>query len=159
MLPVHGRVALQLVEASELAELSTLFLRARAHYEDELTVHWTSVGSTRGLIRMAEFDPWLTAWRQYGPRSQDIEELRRWRYVRRPEPQIAYSFIACSVRQAADRVGVSEATLTKAIDDGYLIAHRAGDKGGKRIIRAADLDEWVKSLPTERVGERWSHWG
>lgn len=108
---------------------------------------------------MAEFSPWLTAWRQYGPRSQDIEELRRWRYVRSPDPQIAYSFIACSVRDAADRVGVSETTLTKAIDAGYLIAHRAGDKGGKRIIRAVDLDEWVRSLPTERVGERWSHWG
>ncbi|MCG7284938.1 helix-turn-helix domain-containing protein [Cellulomonas sp. ACRRI] len=157
-MPVYDRVALQLVEASALSGASTLFLRARAHYEDELTVHWITAGSSRGLVRVAEFAPWLAAWRQYGPRSTDIEELRRWTYVRRPEPQIAYSFVACSVRQAADRVGVSETTLTKAIDDGYLIAHRAGDKGGKRIIRAVDLDEWVQSLPTERVGERWSHW-
>jgi excisionase family DNA binding protein len=158
-MPVYDRVALTLVEASATSGATTRFLRARAHYEDELTVHWTSRGSSRGIIRVAEFEPWLKEWRERGPRSQDIEELRRWRYVQRPAPQIAYSFIACSVRDAADRVGVSETTLTKAIDAGCLIAHRAGDKGGKRIIRAVDLDEWVQSLPTERVGERWSHWG
>ena len=68
-----------------------------------------------------------------------------------------YSFISCTLRQAADRTGVSEATLSNAIADGYLTAHRAGDRGGRIVLRAVDLDEWVQSLPTESPKEReWS---
>lgn len=65
---------------------------------------------------------------------------------------LALAAVSYSMPGAAAASGISEATLTKAIADGELIAHYVGVKGGKRIIRAADLDEYVLSLPTERPG-------
>jgi excisionase family DNA binding protein len=70
------------------------------------------------------------------------------------EQPVVYSFVSCSMRQAVDRTGVSEATLHKAISDGWLVAHYVGERGGKIVIRAQDLDEWVKSLPTESRREQ-----
>lgn len=43
--------------------------------------------------------------------------------------------------------GLSERTLRDAIADGSLTAHYVGRKV---VIRHEDLDEWVRSLPTER---------
>jgi excisionase family DNA binding protein len=146
VVPVYDRVSMTLVDAAELAGVPRMFLRARAAW-GELSVHWLSPDSHRGIVRLAELHPWMHARRGLGL-TVDQE-------VSVAEGPIAYSFISCSVRDAATRSGVSEATLNKAIAQGYLIAHRAGDKGGKRIIRAEDLDAWVRSLPTERAGERW----
>lgn len=43
--------------------------------------------------------------------------------------------------------GLSERTLRDAIADGSLTVHYSGRK---LVIRREDLDEWVRSLPTER---------
>lgn len=43
--------------------------------------------------------------------------------------------------------GISKATLTKAVADGELVVHYVGSK---RVVRAVDLDEYVRSLPTSR---------
>lgn len=48
--------------------------------------------------------------------------------------------------EAAEVVGVSEATLRRAIDRGDLVARFSGRK---TLIRPADLEAWVESLPTE----------
>ena len=149
--PIYDCVAVTLVEAAAAAGVSRPFLRSRAYYWDEFTVHWVSPGSGRGLVREAEFRPWLTAFNDAGRRT-DGGGLG---YMPTNNP-IAYAFVSCSLRDAADRTGVSERTLMDAIESGYLAARRAGAKQGKWILRAEDLDAWVKSLPTERRGERWS---
>lgn len=48
--------------------------------------------------------------------------------------------------EAAEAVGVSEATLRRAIDRGDLAARFSGRK---TLIRVADLAAWVDALPTE----------
>lgn len=48
---------------------------------------------------------------------------------------------------ATRAVGVSERTLRDAIATGDLVAHYIGRKP---LIRRADLDAWVRALPTER---------
>ena len=149
--PVYDRIAITLVEAADVAGVTRPFLRSRAHYWDELTVHWVSLESVRGLVREAEFRPWLAAFNEAGRRIDG----RSLGYMPTDNP-IAYSFVSCSLRDAADRTGVSEQTLMDAIQTGYLAAHRAGAKQGRWILRAEDLDAWVKSLPTERRDERWS---
>jgi hypothetical protein len=44
--------------------------------------------------------------------------------------------------------GLSDKTIRKAIADGDLVAHYYGTKP---VIVAADLAEWIESLPTERA--------
>lgn len=46
------------------------------------------------------------------------------------------------------------ATLRRAIEDRRFVAHWTGDKVGRIVVRAHDLDEWVQSLPTESPRER-----
>lgn len=48
---------------------------------------------------------------------------------------------------AVAATGIGETNIKKAIADGELVAHYVGRK---LVIHAADLDEWVRSLPTER---------
>lgn len=60
----------------------------------------------------------------------------------------AYPFISASLSRAAEAADVSESTIKTAIADGSLTAHYVGARSSKPVIRAADLDEWVQSLPT-----------
>ena len=55
--------------------------------------------------------------------------------------QIAYTF-----EQAAEQCGYSVRTLKQAVADGNLLARYANTKG---VIRHADLDDWLDSLPAE----------
>lgn len=55
--------------------------------------------------------------------------------------------VSYDLARAAAAVGLSERTLRDAIAAGDLIAHYLGRKP---LIRRADLDAWIKSLPTER---------
>lgn len=55
--------------------------------------------------------------------------------------------VSYDLARAAAAVGLSERTLRDAIATGDLIAHYLGRKP---LIRRADLDAWIESLPTER---------
>lgn len=61
-----------------------------------------------------------------------------------------FTRIAYTVVEAAEACGVSRATIDAAIRNGDLVANYAGAKGGKKLIRAVELDNWVAALPTER---------
>lgn len=50
---------------------------------------------------------------------------------------------------AAARTSLGRTTIKDAIEDGELVAHYAGKKKTKPIIYRADLESWVKNLPTE----------
>lgn len=53
-----------------------------------------------------------------------------------------------SLAEAATEVRLSKDTLRNAIYMGFLRAKKSGAGGGGRfIIRRADLDSWVESLP------------
>lgn len=55
--------------------------------------------------------------------------------------------VSYSIPGAVVATGIGETTIRKALNDGDLVAHYVGSKP---VIRAADLDEWVESLPTEK---------
>jgi excisionase family DNA binding protein len=55
--------------------------------------------------------------------------------------------LAYTLTDAAAAVGLSERTLRDAIGEGSLTAHYSGRKP---LIRPADLEAWLESLPTER---------
>lgn len=61
---------------------------------------------------------------------------------------LALAAVSYNMAGAVAASGVGETTIKKAIADGDLIAHYVGVK---TVIRAADLDEWIESLPTERA--------
>lgn len=58
-----------------------------------------------------------------------------------------FPFISADRTEAAEACGVGVTTIDEAVRSGELIVHYVGTKP---IFRAADLDEWVRSLPTER---------
>lgn len=62
---------------------------------------------------------------------------------------LALAAVSYSMSGAVAACGISEATLTKAIAADELVAHYVGRK---IVIRAADLDDWIQSLPTSRGG-------
>jgi hypothetical protein len=62
---------------------------------------------------------------------------------------LALAAVSYDMNGAAAASGVSKATLTKAIAADELVVHYVGSK---RVVRAADLDDWIRSLPTERPG-------
>lgn len=59
---------------------------------------------------------------------------------------VVYDFVAAEKQVAAEKVGLSPKTLEQAQAAGDLIAHYIGRKP---VYRAADLDAWIESLPTE----------
>lgn len=123
----------------------------------DMTPRYAGRGFSALLVRTAEVEPWEREAARRGLIGAPREEWPLEPIVDPVREQAVYSFISCTLRQAADRTGVSETTLSNAIADGYLTAHRAGDKGGRIVLRAQDLDEWVQSLPTESPTERqWS---
>ncbi|MBM0128044.1 hypothetical protein [Pimelobacter simplex] len=55
--------------------------------------------------------------------------------------------ISYALDGASKATGIGSTNIKIAADRGDLICHWVGNK---RIFRAADLDAWVQSLPTER---------
>lgn len=56
--------------------------------------------------------------------------------------------VSFNLEDAASACGYSVKTLRGAIAAGSLIAHRASKApNSKLVIRVADLDAWVESLP------------
>lgn len=64
---------------------------------------------------------------------------------------IALAAVSFDLPAAAVATGISESRIKEAQKAGELVAHY---NGARPIYRAADLDEWVQSLPTERPGKR-----
>jgi len=60
----------------------------------------------------------------------------------------AYPFIAADKATSAKAVGLSDRVLDEAVRDNELVVHYWGRKP---VFRAVDLDEWIRSLPTERA--------
>jgi hypothetical protein len=60
---------------------------------------------------------------------------------------LALAAVSYSLPGAVEATGVGRTSLDAAIARGDLIAHYVGTKP---VVRAADLDEWIQSLPTER---------
>lgn len=58
-----------------------------------------------------------------------------------------FKFVACDLAGAVEATGLSETTIRAAVEAKELVAHY---QGRKPVFRAADLDEWIRSLPTER---------
>lgn len=61
---------------------------------------------------------------------------------------LALGAVSYNMAGAVGATGIGETTIKAAIASGDLIAHYVGVK---TVIRAADLDEWIQSLPTERA--------
>ncbi|HEY3546247.1 MAG TPA: helix-turn-helix domain-containing protein [Propionicimonas sp.] len=153
-LPAYDRVSLTLRQACERYLLPPQVVRWRIHRD--MTPHFMGDRQSRLIVRFAESERWHLRADELGlTRAAHIPEWPQRSIMEGVEEQpVVYSFVSCSMRQAVDRTGVSEATLHKAISDGWLVAHYVGERGGKIVIRAQDLDEWVKSLPTESRREQ-----
>lgn len=61
-------------------------------------------------------------------------------------PAVSYNMAG-----AVAATGIGETTIKTAIRNNELIAHYVGNR---LVIRAADLDDWIQSLPTERANRR-----
>lgn len=61
---------------------------------------------------------------------------------------LALAAVSYNTAGAVVASGIGETTIKTAIAKDELIAHYVGNK---LVIRAVDLDEWISSLPTERV--------
>lgn len=61
---------------------------------------------------------------------------------------LALAAVSYNMAGAISATGIGETTIKAAIRDNELIAHYVGNK---LVIRAADLDDWIQSLPTERM--------
>lgn len=153
---VFDRVAYTLAEACEHFRIDWQLMRWRIYLE--MTPRWYGTRHSRLAVRAAEIEPWYREAIRRGLAGAPRQDWPLWPIVEPVTEQPVYSFISCSLRQAAERTGISETTLTKAIDAGYLTAHRAGEKGGRILLRAADLDAWVQALPTESPVERDRRW-
>lgn len=60
---------------------------------------------------------------------------------------IAVAAVSYDVPGAAAASGLGETTLRTAIAKDELVVHYYGTKP---VIRAVDLDDWIRSLPTEK---------
>ncbi|MFH5822283.1 helix-turn-helix transcriptional regulator [Georgenia sp. AZ-5] len=152
-LPVYDVIALSLPAAEKATGLPRQLIRARAWWGD-FDLHHAGHRRGKALIRAATLFRWAPAWEAY--REAHDDGGHRWaeRFIFDPvEQPPVYSFISCGLDDAADRTGVSTATLRLAIRNGDLVPRYAGEKQGKLLFRAADLDAWVLSLPTERYRE------
>lgn len=59
---------------------------------------------------------------------------------------LALAAVSYSLPGAAEATGIGRTSIDAAIARGDLVVHYIGTKP---IVRAADLDDWVQSLPTE----------
>lgn len=63
--------------------------------------------------------------------------------------------VSYDLEAAAKACGYSVKTLRGAIAAGSLIAHRASTAANsKLVVRVADLDAWIESLPTAAETEK-----
>ncbi|MDA8440515.1 MAG: hypothetical protein M0Z51_16875 [Propionibacterium sp.] len=69
-------------------------------------------------------------------------------------PVYALPFVSADIAEAARKSGASETSIRVAIASGDLTAYYLGDRSTKPLIRAVDLDAWVRSLPTTRGNRR-----
>lgn len=60
---------------------------------------------------------------------------------------VALAAVSYNMAGAVAATGIGETTISSAIRSGDLIAHYVGVK---TVILAADLADWIESLPTER---------
>lgn len=60
---------------------------------------------------------------------------------------ITLTSVSYDLDGSVEATGLSKTTIRAAVDNGDLIAHYVGRKP---VFRAVDLDEWIRSLPTER---------
>lgn len=61
---------------------------------------------------------------------------------------LALAAVSYSMAGAVRATGIGETSIKSAIARGDLVAHYVG---AKIVLRAADLDAWIVSLPTERA--------
>jgi hypothetical protein len=61
---------------------------------------------------------------------------------------VSFAHIAYSMAGAVEATSIGETRIKEALARGDLIGHY---NGAKLVLRAADLDEWIQSLPTERT--------
>lgn len=150
--PVFDTISQRGIDVRRRLELEHYLFRWRTRLD--LTPHYAGGGHSVLLLRTAELVPWE---REMSKRGLVAAHHDRWPLepiVDRVTQPATYSFISCNLREASARTGLSPTTLRQAIADGYLTAHWAGEKGGRIVVRAQDLDEWVRSLPTESPRER-----
>ena len=57
---------------------------------------------------------------------------------------------AFTLQEAADSTGLGISTISAALRAGELTASYGGPKKSKPVIRSAELDRWLESLPTEK---------
>jgi hypothetical protein len=63
-------------------------------------------------------------------------------------------YISGTLERAAKETGIGVKLIRDACEKGDIPSYWPGvdgEPGHKRIIRAADLDEWVQTLSTERA--------
>jgi hypothetical protein len=58
-----------------------------------------------------------------------------------------FAKVAYDMKGAVEATSIGETRIKEALGRGDLIGHY---NGSKLVIRAADLDDWIQSLPTER---------
>lgn len=61
---------------------------------------------------------------------------------------LALAAVSYNTAGAVAATGIGETTIKQAVARDELVAHYVGNK---LVFRAADLDDWIQSLPTERV--------
>lgn len=59
------------------------------------------------------------------------------------------SVVSFDLKGAAEASGLSIRSLQYAIDNDLLVAHYGGEKNSKPLVRVNDLDEYIRSLPTQ----------
>jgi len=148
--PVYDRISYSVPQAAELVGMPTTLIRARYLYGD---YNLYFAGDSRGkpLIRSVDLLPWAEAFEAAKTKAADTGAQWWECFIFDPmEAPPVYSFISCSLEEAARRTGVSSKLIAAARARGDLTAHYAGEKQGKAVYRAADLDAWIMSLPTDR---------
>lgn len=59
---------------------------------------------------------------------------------------LALAAVSYNVAGAVKATGIGDTTIRQAIAENELVAHYVGNKP---VILAADLADWIESLPTE----------
>ncbi len=144
-LPVLNSISESAVSLRERLGLTPNVMRWRIY--TDMTPRFAGRGFSALIVRTTEVEPWERAASRRGLTGAPREDWPLEPIADPVREQPVYSFISCTLRQAADRTGVSEATLSDAIADGYLTAHRAGDKGGRIVLRAQETSGFSRSPP------------
>lgn len=150
-MPTYDRISLNMPDACERYATTWLLMRWRIYVD--MTPHFNG---RRLIVRFPEAERWHRRALKLGLAGV---EQHRWPIHSimddvMDEP-VVFSFISCTPKRAAERTGISESLIYDAVREGRLTSHRPGPGRRRIVIRAQDLDDWVKSLPTESSLERW----